>query len=232
MPNVTYLGTTYPCAKALKGDDYIHLLDSNGVLIVAFDGIKDFSGFTIDTDWTAPTPNNECYIAVIGDDGVVRKGGHRCCDIPFADVEEIDIDELPTKDSTNLVTSGGVYAAFNALYPVGLVCQTTTLGGHPSIGTWRLFNSQVTTGTISDSGTTSDIGNTAFGEETLYRAIGEIYIGKSRENVAIKGLENCNISYDSSTGIATWSAYSTEPSAKVMVIITYSKSLYSYERTA
>ena len=81
MPNVTYLGTTYPCAKALKGADYIHLLDSNGCMIVAFDGIKDFSGFTIDTDWTAPTPEGECYIAVIGDDGVIRKGGHRCCDI-------------------------------------------------------------------------------------------------------------------------------------------------------
>lgn len=81
MPNVTYLGTTYPCAKALKGEDYIHLLDSNGCMIVAFDGIKDFSGFTIDTDWTAPTPEGECYIAVIGDDGVIRKGGHRCCDI-------------------------------------------------------------------------------------------------------------------------------------------------------
>ena len=81
MPNVTYGGTTYPCAKALKGPDYIHLLDSDGCMIVAFDGVKDFSGFTIDTDWTAPTPEGECYLAVIGDDGVIRKGGHRCCDI-------------------------------------------------------------------------------------------------------------------------------------------------------
>ena len=109
MPNVTYLGTTYPCAKALKGEDYIHLLDSDGVLIVAFDGIKDFSGFTIDTDWTTPTPDGECYLAVIGEDGIIRKGTHKCCDIPFTDTEEIDIDEEPTKDSPNLITSGAVY---------------------------------------------------------------------------------------------------------------------------
>lgn len=109
MPNVTYLGTTYPCAKALKGEDYIHLLDSNGVLIVAFDGIKDFSGFTIDTDWTIPPPNDDCYLAVIGEDGIIRKGSHKCCQIPFTDAEEIDIDETPTKDSPNLITSGAVY---------------------------------------------------------------------------------------------------------------------------
>ena len=109
MPNVTYLGETYPCAKALKGPDYIHLLDSDGVLIVAFDGIKDFTGFTIDTDWTIPPPNDDCYLAVIGEDGIIRKGTHKCCDIPFTDTEEIDIDEEPTKDSPNLITSGAVY---------------------------------------------------------------------------------------------------------------------------
>ena len=115
MPNVTYLGTTYPCAKALKGDDYIHLLDSNGILIVAFDGIKDFTGFTIDTDWTIPLSNDECYLAVIGEDGIIRKGSHKCCQIPFTDAEEIDIDETPTKDSQNLITSGAVYNYVNGL---------------------------------------------------------------------------------------------------------------------
>jgi len=108
MPNVTYGGTTYPCAKALKGADYIHLLDSNGCMIAAFDGITDFTGFTIDTDWTTPTPDGECYLAVIGDDGVIRKGTHKCCDIPDTDEEEIDIDDTPTDDSENLVSSGGV----------------------------------------------------------------------------------------------------------------------------
>lgn len=118
MPNVTYLGTTYPCAKALKGADYIHLLDSDGCMIAAFDGITNFTGFTIDTDWTTPPPNDDCYLAVIGEDGVIRKGSHKCCQIPFTDAEEIDIDETPTKDSANLITSGGVYAYVNNLHNI------------------------------------------------------------------------------------------------------------------
>ena len=232
MPNVTYLGTTYPCAKALKGEDYIHLLDSDGVLIVAFDGVKDFSGFTIDTDWTVPTPEGECYIAVIGDDGVIRKGGHRCCDIPFTDTEEIDIDETPTKDSTNLVTSGGTYQALNALYPVGIVCQTTIIGGYPPIGTWMLYNSEVTRVTTSDSGVTSEFANIVYGEEPVYRAIGEVNIGRNRQNVTITGGVSSHVSYDSATGIATWSAYLTVPSTRVDVIIAHSSTLYTYGRTA
>lgn len=81
MITVTYLGESYECSKALKGADYIHLLDSEGCMVAAFDGITDFSGFTIDGDWTTPTPENDCYLAVMGDDGVIRKGGHKCCDI-------------------------------------------------------------------------------------------------------------------------------------------------------
>lgn len=108
MPIVKYGDVEYSCAKALKGDNYIHLLDSNGCMIAAFDGITDFTVFTIDEDWTTPTPESDCYLAVIGDDGVIRKGTHKCCDIPDTDTEEIDIDETPTAGSENLVTSGGV----------------------------------------------------------------------------------------------------------------------------
>jgi len=232
MPNVTYLGTTYPCAKALKGEDYIHLLDSNGVLIVAFDGITDFTGFTIDTDWTIPPPNDDCYIAVIGEDGIIRKGGHRCCDIPFTDTEEIDIDEIPTKGSTNLVTSGGTYQALNALYPVGIACQTTIIGGYPPIGTWQLYNAEVIRVTTSDSGTTSNMAQVVQGEEPVYRAIGEVNIGRDRKNVTIGGGVSSYVPYDSTTGIATWSAYLTVPNTRVDVIITHSSSLYTYGRTA
>ena len=82
MATITYLGESYDCATALKGDDYIHLLDSNGDMLAAFDGISDFSGFSItDGDWVTPTPEEDCYVAVVKDDQTMGKGGHRCSDI-------------------------------------------------------------------------------------------------------------------------------------------------------
>lgn len=79
---VTYLGESYTCSKAIKGADYLHLLDSNGRIIVAFDGVKSFSGFSFSGGgWVAPTPEKDCYLAVIRDDGTIGKGNHKCCDI-------------------------------------------------------------------------------------------------------------------------------------------------------
>lgn len=83
MPVVTYNGIeTYDCAKAIMGDTYIHLLDAYGNMIVAFDGIVDFNVFEISGgDWTVPTSDNNCFVAVIREDGTLGKGGHRCSDI-------------------------------------------------------------------------------------------------------------------------------------------------------
>lgn len=82
MATVTYLNEAYDCATALKGSDYVHLLDSNGEMIAAFDGVKDFSGFSItEGDWTSPTDDHNCYVAVVKDDGSMGKGGHKCSDI-------------------------------------------------------------------------------------------------------------------------------------------------------
>lgn len=82
MATVTYLGNSFECEKAFKGADFIHLLDANGVMIVAFDGVSDFSGFAItDGNWETPAADHDCYIAVIRDDGTIGKGGHRCSDI-------------------------------------------------------------------------------------------------------------------------------------------------------
>ena len=82
MAVVTYLDNSIECTTALKGDDYIHLLDADGVMIAAFDGVTDFTGFSItDGEWTTPTAENDCYLAVVKDDGSIGKGAHRCCDI-------------------------------------------------------------------------------------------------------------------------------------------------------
>ena len=104
MATVKYLGDSYTCDKALKGTDYIHLLDSDGCMIVAFDGVQDFSGFSISGgSWTTPTPEGECYLAVVKDDGSIGKGGHRCCDI-----NAMGSWQLGTSGST-VLTDEGLY---------------------------------------------------------------------------------------------------------------------------
>lgn len=82
MATVNFLGISYPCARALMGNDYIHLLDERGVMVTAFDGVVDFSKFTIvDGEWETPMAEGDCYLAVIKEDGSIGKGTHKCCDI-------------------------------------------------------------------------------------------------------------------------------------------------------
>ena len=82
MATVTYNGESYSCATAIKGDDYIHLLNDAGIMCAAFDGITDFSLFEItDGAWTDPKSHNDCHVAVIREDGTIAAGGHTCRDI-------------------------------------------------------------------------------------------------------------------------------------------------------
>ena len=74
MPIVTYNGHEFECTTALKGADYIRLLDENGCKIVAFEAVVDFSLFTIaDGSWTDDTGYGTCCVALIGTDGSGRK---------------------------------------------------------------------------------------------------------------------------------------------------------------
>lgn len=94
MAIVTHQGQEYSCSVALKGDDYIHLLNEDGDMTVAFDGITDFSKFSITGgSWKTPTPENECYVAVVKDDGTMGKGGHKCSDIPTKSGGAVPIEQ-------------------------------------------------------------------------------------------------------------------------------------------
>lgn len=56
MPTLKYLDYAFDCTTAIKGEDYIHLLDENGALIVSLEGISDFSLFTlVNGEYTSPT---------------------------------------------------------------------------------------------------------------------------------------------------------------------------------
>ena len=108
MITVMYCGEEYRCSVAYKGADYIHLVDAAGVLSAAFSGIKDFSGFTISGgDWTVPTDDDSCPIAVVKDDGTLSKGNNTCNDISKA---MTTADAAKTVADAAMPMSGGTFS--------------------------------------------------------------------------------------------------------------------------
>ncbi len=82
MTKISYLNETYECDVALLGPDYVHLLDANGQMIAAFDGITNLYVFKLlEGYWTTPSSENDCFVAVMREDGTLGKGGHKCCDV-------------------------------------------------------------------------------------------------------------------------------------------------------
>ena len=100
MVLVTYGQTTYECSQAIKGPDYVHLMNEDNELIVAFDGITDFSDFSIYGEWSNPTAVDNCRLAAVGDDRVIRPGSRRGSEIPVIQVSTVDLvpesSPLPT----------------------------------------------------------------------------------------------------------------------------------------
>ncbi len=57
---VTAYNEQIQCTKAIKGDDYIRLLDAQGNCIASFDGISDFWGYSVNGgEWDGPEPTVE-----------------------------------------------------------------------------------------------------------------------------------------------------------------------------
>lgn len=54
MATLTYNGESYAVDHAVRGEDFIHGYDADGILIVAFEGISNFSGFTYDGTYMEP----------------------------------------------------------------------------------------------------------------------------------------------------------------------------------
>ena len=117
MPTLKYLGETFDCTTAIKGDNYIHLLDDNGVMVAAFDAITDFSGFTLENgSYVSPTADHSCRVAVIRDDGTIGVGSHTCEDIGNAVPKTRKVNGKPLSADVNLtaedlgaVTGSNVY---------------------------------------------------------------------------------------------------------------------------
>lgn len=54
MATLSYMDEIFEIDHAVKGDDYIHGYDANGVLLVAFEEVSDFSGFTFTAEYMLP----------------------------------------------------------------------------------------------------------------------------------------------------------------------------------
>lgn len=85
MAIVSYMGESYECVVPLKGKDYIHLLDANGNMVAAFDGVKDFGNFSISGGVFLTLPSDEnLNVAVLRADGTIGNGKRKCCDLVVA----------------------------------------------------------------------------------------------------------------------------------------------------
>ena len=105
MATVKYMDVSYPCSKAIKGPDYIHLVDENGVMIAAFDGVSDFSGFSISNgSWATPTDTAKCTVVVAREDGTTS-----ACGVPLEKFHRADTATILTQGvhfDVELPTSG------------------------------------------------------------------------------------------------------------------------------
>ena len=82
MITINFCNMTFTCDKAIKGSDYIHLVDADGKLTACFEGVSDFNKFNITGGfWTAAPSNDDCEIAVVGAGGVIRKSTKKASDI-------------------------------------------------------------------------------------------------------------------------------------------------------
>lgn len=98
----------YECTTALKGDNYVHLFDENGAMVAAFEGVSDFSAFSLGGgEWTNPGPIDDCYVAVIGEHGSIRKSPRKfsSIDAPPATIGDTE----PTQTFPGATKVGELY---------------------------------------------------------------------------------------------------------------------------
>ena len=109
MITVTFCNMTFTCEKAIKGSDYVHLVDADGNLTACFEGVTNFNKFTITGGfWTAAPSNDDCELAVVGAGGVVRKSTKKASDIASlqADVSSIKNTIAALPERWNLLWEG------------------------------------------------------------------------------------------------------------------------------
>lgn len=158
MATVTFNNESFTCTTALKGTDYIHLLDSKGAMMVAFDGITDFSGYSITGgSWTTPTPPDECYFAVVEDDGSVTKSSYRRSDFvteiangAVTGAKLADGAVTTTKVADSAITTAKVVDNAITTAKVGNNAVTTAKVADNTVTTAKVVDYAITTAKVAD----------------------------------------------------------------------------------
>ena len=145
------------------------------------------------------------------------------------------INATRATNSENIKAFDGTFKSLAAallemVYPVGSIKMTET-NINPSTylgGTWVLYKSASGSGSKAVSGKTGT-SYTAQG----YSVSGTVNLGKGLTNVTItKGtnVASADVSYDTSTGIASWTLYANAELTNVSGTINYQITEYTYRR--
>lgn len=107
--NIT--GKEITCDKAIRGDNYVHLLDAANNMFVAFENVTNFNAFTLTGgEWTYASNTDDCNIAVVGEDGVVRQSSKKCCDVAtYEETLKLFFEELLPLTQPGANVSKAVY---------------------------------------------------------------------------------------------------------------------------
>lgn len=79
---VTYNNKEYECSVAYRRGGYAKLLDDLGYTIAAFEGVKDYSLFTLSGGTWSDCPNTEDLpLAILRPDGTIASSGKKCNEV-------------------------------------------------------------------------------------------------------------------------------------------------------
>lgn len=109
MATITFCGESYTVDHAVKGTNFVHGYDANGVCVVAFDNVEDLEAISYDGEYMAP---GECVAESCNDvkqcgGYLVKRNGERVTDLKLDGMLFLNSDifgsELPDPGNKNRV---------------------------------------------------------------------------------------------------------------------------------
>ena len=134
MVIIQHNGIKYECTLAIRGSDYVHLLDKGCCMLAQFNGVTDFSAFTFEMGrWTVANDAYEYYVKTLG----------RTCQDKSG--TQVSWDTALFNYLQNFIGAGGTSGAVDILdkvYPVGSIYMSTrdTNPGALLGGTWQKYD--------------------------------------------------------------------------------------------
>lgn len=130
MAILTYGGESYTVDHAVKGADFIHGYDAEGIMIVSFEGITDFSSFNYDGTYMEPGHclAEGCNNVKFVDGGLKKADGTTLSPADYGAQPLGDYAEASHNHSAANITSGTLAAARGGTGQTTLTPAVTTKG--------------------------------------------------------------------------------------------------------